>query len=177
MRYDTIADIYSANQKIREHLMRTVSEISEAEADTIPEGEKWSIRQIVEHVAMVDHGIARICRKLVSAAKEAGKASNGVAMLSPEFVAKAADQTAKLEAPDHVQPSGEIAISDSIERMTQNQAAYASLRSDLESYDLSGPKFPHPYFGPLTAAEWLALVGGHEMRHNRQILRVLKSIR
>ncbi|MEO7659943.1 MAG: hypothetical protein ABIV48_10045, partial [Pyrinomonadaceae bacterium] len=69
MRYETIADIYSANQKMREGLFETLREISPERASILPEGEKWSIQQVVEHVSMVDSGVSRICAKLLAAAK------------------------------------------------------------------------------------------------------------
>ena len=38
-------------------------------------------------------------------------------------------------------------------------------------------KFPHPFFGELSATEWLVLLGGHEARHTAQIERILSGIR
>jgi hypothetical protein len=52
-----------------------------------------------------------------------------------------------------------------------------ALRPDMERLDLSEHTFPHPFFGDLTAAEWLVVAGGHEMRHTLQIQRVLEQIR
>jgi len=39
----------------------------------------------------------------------------------------------------------------------------------FETNDGNQNKFPHPYFGDLSAIEWLVLIGGHEVRHLRQI--------
>jgi hypothetical protein len=36
--------------------------------------------------------------------------------------------------------------------------------------------FPHPYFGEMTAVEWLILAGGHEKRHTDQIRRLLDKM-
>jgi hypothetical protein len=178
MTYKTVADIFSANKKIREGFVNALSAIPEEEAAVVPEGEKWSIRQIVEHVSMVDHGIARICGKLLEAAKASGRPSNGTVAVSSQFLDQAAAiPNTKLEAPAVVHPSGNVPISDSIKRMTENQRAFEALRGDLEAYDLSEPKYPHPYFGPMTAAEWLVLAGGHELRHQLQIQRIFQKMR
>ena len=178
MTYETIADIYSANKRVREGFLNALSKISDDESAIVPDGEKWSIRQIVEHVSMVDHGIFRICGKLLEAAKASGRQSNGKIALSPEFLEQACSiANTKLEAPAVVHPSGDVSIPESIERMSLNQTAFESLRDDLETYDLSEPKFPHPYFGRMTAAEWLVLAGRHELRHQDQILRTLQNIK
>lgn len=178
MRYDTIADIFSANKEVRKRFVATMSAISEEEAAIVPDGEKWSIRQIVEHLAMVDIGVARICQKLLSESKITGKMSNGTTAISPHFqqlILKIGDE--KVEAPERVQPTGKVSVSSSVDRIIGNQANFDSMRQDLETYDLTEPKFPHPYFGPITAVEWLVVAGGHEHRHTKQIEKLLERIR
>lgn len=178
MKYETVADIYSANLKVRAALAETVSNISPAEATALADGEKWTIQQIVEHLSMVDFGISRICSKLLDEAKSIGKPSDGSVKLSTNFTEKAAVvDNVKIEAPERVQPSGNVTIVEALEKMTANRPAFDAMRSDLEKYDVSGPKFPHPYFGDITAAEWMVVAVGHEHRHTKQIERLLAKIR
>lgn len=178
MKYESIADIYSANQKIRARLRATLGEISSEETTALPDGEKWSIQQIVEHLSMVDFGISRICAKLLEEAKAAGTPSDGSFALSTEFGERAAEiAMLRVEAPERVQPTGNVPISEALERMGANREAFGSMRSDLERYDISGPKFPHPFFGDLTAGEWLVMAGLHEQRHTKQIERLAAKIR
>ena len=178
MKYESIADIYSANERIREHFLETVSGISDAEATELPADEKWTIQQLVEHVGIVEINITKLCGRLIEGAKANGKVANGNFAVSNEVMAKwAASADAKLEAPERVQPTGTVTIAETLEKMAANRDELAALRPDLESYDVSEPKFPHPYFGDLTATEWLILVGGHEARHTAQIGRLLEKIR
>ena len=163
MRYETIADIYSANQKVRAALAATVSNILPAEATVL---------------ADVDFGISRICAKLLEEARSIGKPSDGTVKLSADFSEKAAMiDNVKIEAPERVQPTGNVTIADSLEKMNANRPAFDAMRSDLEKYDVSEPKFPHPYFGDITAAEWMVVAVGHEQRHTKQIERLLAKIR
>lgn len=178
MRYDSIVDIYSANEKIRQGLLATVANVTDAEAAALPDGEKWTVRQLVEHVAIVENNITRLCARMIGAAKTGGKLANGNIGVSNETMAKwAASSDAKLEAPDRVQPSGDVSIADSIKQLTANIDALAALQHDLETYDMTEHKFPHPYFGDLTATEWLVLIGGHEKRHTIQLQKLLEKIR
>lgn len=178
MRYETVADIYSANEKARDTLKTVVSRISAEEAAKLPEGEKWTIRQIVEHLSMVDLGISRICATLVEKAKTVGKLSNGTLNVSPEFYEKAAKVgSVKVEAPERVQPSCNVTIGEALDRMNANHSAIEALRSDFEKYDVSETKFPHPFFGEINAVEWLIVAGSHEQRHTAQIERLLAKIR
>lgn len=178
MNYKNIADIYSANAKIRENLHATLANITADEAANLPDGEKWSIGQVVEHISMVEDGIARICSRMLDAAKAEGNTSDGSFKLSDKFRENLAQlATARVEAPERVQPTGDVAVPDSIAKLTAATETLKSLRIDLESTDVTGHTFPHPYFGPLTATEWLVIAGLHERRHTTQIEGLLTKIR
>jgi hypothetical protein len=178
MRFDTIADIYAANRSIRERLAGVLAKVKPDEAATRPDDKTWSIQEIVEHLTMVEFGTARICTKLLNEARQAGKLSNGRVELSAVFAERTAQvATQRLEAPNRVHPTGKVSISESFERMDSNKKLFDDMRPDLERYDLSNHKFPHPYFGDITAAEWLAILGGHELRHTKQIEKLLEKIR
>lgn len=170
MRYETIADIYSANRKMRERLFETLRQISPDEATSLPDGEKWSIQQITEHVSMVDFGISRICAKLLASAKIDNNPSDGSFALSENFGERsAAIAGLKVEAPERVQPTGNVTIAESLERMSASSESLNSIQTELESFDLGGHKFPHPFFGDLSAGEWLVMAGLHMHRHTEQI--------
>jgi uncharacterized damage-inducible protein DinB len=178
MRYASIADIYSANAKIRERLIETLHAVMRNEVSTVPDGEKWSIQHIVEHVSIVDTGTLRICERLLEKARSTGKFGDGTFTLSPETDEKfAAIRDIKVEAPERVQPTGNVEISESLGRLAANGNVLNSMRSDLERYDLADHKFPHPFFGELTATEWLVVKVRHEMRHTNQIERLLEKAR
>ena len=178
MEYNSIADIYSANNKIADGMAHTVATITAAEADAEIEGEKWTVAALVEHVAIVESNMAKLCSKLLAGAKQSGKMSDGSFALSPELAAKfVAGAEAKIEAPEFVRPQGGVAIAESIEKLNKSATALDALRPDFETVDVSDTKFPHPFFGDLTAAEWLLLSGGHKMRHIKQIERLLLKVR
>ena len=175
MNYRTLDEAYAANDAVREKLKNTVSALSEEQLDARPDGEKWSVKQIVEHVAMVNDGIMRICSKLLSKAEAAGRPANGFTM-STGFLEKAMGSAdAKLEAPEIVHPAG-APLSDSLARLGASTEALKGLREKFEKFDGTEPKFPHPYFGDLSAQEWFVLGGAHEGRHLRQIRRIIEKL-
>ena len=177
MKYESIADIYSANAKMRENLLTTLASITDEQAATLPDGEKWSVQHVVEHISLVETGVSMICSRMVEAAKADGKPSDGSFSLSGKFRENLSQlATARVEAPDRVQPTGEVPIQDSLATLNAATAALQTLRSDLESTDVTGHTFPHPYFGPLTATEWLVLAGLHERRHTEQIENLLSKL-
>ena len=177
MKYETIEAIYNGNAKVRARLKDVVSDLSQEQASALPEGEKWTVAQIVEHISMVDESAMKICGKLLRKAQEAGAVSDGKAVISDNFVQKGSEVAAvKLNAPEVVQPSGTRTISDSIAKLDETTEQLEQLREMFESVDGTDHKFPHPFFGDISAQEWLALKGGHEMRHIKQIEKVLEKI-
>lgn len=173
----TIADIYTNNDKIRENFLLEIGSFTEQQVSSLPEGEKWTISQIVEHVSIVEDGITGICRKLLAKAQAEGKGSDGAVKISDSFVAKGAELAQiKVDAPERVHPVGGKTIAELISKMRENRARLDELRPQFENYDCNENKFPHPFLGVLSAAEWLVLIGGHEARHLAQIRNLIEKI-
>lgn len=178
MKYGSIADIYAENERVRARLNEILGELSDEGAAALPEGEKWSIAMIVEHVSLVDEGISKICGKLISKAKNDDAKASGSVNLSPQFFGKSAEiATMKLEAPEFVQPGGKKTIAESMEKMAENRQRLVDIKPLFEAYDGDIRKFPHPFFGDLSAVEWLVLIGGHEARHIKQIEIIIERMK
>lgn len=179
MRLESIADIYAANQKTREKLLAVLADLHGEEAGKTTDDEPWSAAFIAEHIAIVSNGMAGICSKLIQKAKDNNAAaSDGSLAISDKFYEYTRMMaTRKAEAPERVKPTGGVSISESEERLAAADAIFDGLRDDFQRLDLSEPKFPHPYFGDLTAVEWFALSGLHERRHTDQIKRLVESLR
>ena len=170
MNKQTIADIYATNDKIREQLMQTIENLPAEKASFSPEGEKWTIAHLIEHISIVEEGMSKISAKLLTQAQAAGKKADGTANLTANFAAKAAEaKMKKLEAPAHVRPTGDQTINESLAKMEENRKRLDQLRPLFESVECSDFTFPHPFMGELNAGEWLTLIGGHEARHLKQL--------
>jgi len=175
MEYKTVDDVYAANAAIREKFKSSFATLSDEQLNAKPEGEGWSVAQIVEHVAIVNGGALRICGKLLSKGESAGKTNDGSVALSGTFLSAGSDGQ-KLEAPEMVRPINNVPIADSVAKLDELQAQYSEMKAKFETVDGVDAKYPHPYFGDLSAQEWLVLSGAHEIRHLKQIRRVLAAI-
>jgi DinB superfamily len=178
MRFESISDIFAANQKSRDSLLAVLADVQESEADKTTDDEPWSVVYITEHIAIVTNGMAGICSKLIEKAKaDDAPASASLAINDKFYEYIAMMATRKAEAPERVKPTGAVSLAESKERLASASTSFDALRDDFENLDLNGQTFPHPYFGDLTATEWFALSGLHERRHTAQIERLLASIR
>lgn len=178
MKFESIADIYAANERSREKLLAVLSDIRVDEADKTTDDEPWSAAYIAEHIAIVSNGMAGICSKLIEKAKANGAApSVGLAITDTFYGHLAKMATMKAEAPERVKPTGSFSIEESTAKLDAANTVFQGLREGFEQLDLSEPTFPHPYFGDLTATEWFALSGLHERRHTEQLIRLRESLR
>ncbi|KXK06584.1 MAG: DinB superfamily protein [Acidobacteria bacterium OLB17] len=180
MEYNSLGDIYAAADSIREKTREFADSISAEESAVLAAGETWTLRAVFEHVSLVDDQILWVVNKLVSRAE---RASSGGIERPPLAITGTFAETlnefasAKLTAPERVQPTGDIPIPDSILRLDDALNGFAGLRERLEAADLLGHKIPHPYLGELTAPEWMVLRNGHEVRHVSQAKAILEKIR
>jgi len=180
MGYQTIAEIYEGNAKIRTKLKQTVENLTDEQLNFRMDENAWTPREIVEHISIVEGGIAGICARLLQKSAEENLPNDGSANISVEFLEKSSSagdrRTAKLQAPDRVKPSGTLSIEESFAKLKENSEMLKQIRTGLETVNTQKAKFPHPHFGDMTATEWLLLIGGHERRHIDQIEEILTTI-
>ncbi|MCU0238355.1 MAG: DinB family protein [Pyrinomonadaceae bacterium] len=178
MNYQTISEIYEANAKVREKLKQTIANLTDEQINFRPNETSWTINEIVEHIAIVENGMAKICGKLLSNSAENNLGNDGKTFISAEFLQKAGlianRRERKAQAPERVLPSGNLSISESFAKMDENAQIFSAIREGLEKTNTKDATFPHPFFGDLNATEWLALAGGHEVRHIDQINEILE---
>lgn len=177
MIYQSIAEIYEVNDEIRAKLKKLVGNLTDEQLHFLPADESWTVKQIVEHISIVEDGIIKISAKLLSKAQENGGKSDGSAKISAEFLQKIFEgKNKKFAAPERVFPTGNLTIAESFEKMDENRQKLKELRTLFESVEETQMKFPHPAFGDMTSHEWLLLLGGHEQRHIAQIQRILSQM-
>ncbi|HEV8593894.1 MAG TPA: DinB family protein [Pyrinomonadaceae bacterium] len=171
----TVAEAFASNDKVYENLKALVRNLtSEQVSQRSASQDNWSVEEIVEHVSIVEAGIAGLCSKMLQRSKNDAKTSDGRIRLSDEFLEGGAKSVSeKWQAPERVRPTGTKTIEESFAVMADTRTKLEQLRPLFEQYSSSESTFPHPFLGDLTAAEWLCLIGGHEARHMRQIKRIL----
>ncbi len=173
--FTSVAEVYEANERVRSRLLGLISELSDDQASLLTEKGDWTVAGIVEHLAMAEEGMAKVAGRLLKKAEEAGLGSDGSLKVSEEFIEKVnAWSKTKGQAPEIVHPTGR-SIAESLAMMTENRRHLNLLKEKFEMVEGTDLTFPHPAFGPMTAHDWLALIGGHEARHVEQIEKVLGS--
>jgi len=141
-----------------------------------PDG--WSVAEILDHLRMVESGIARIITKRVAQAKEAGIGEE----TSTESVMSSLDrdsallETVTLKSPETVTPRPNIGINEALDGLRSSRDALRAAAVFASGVPLGEIKHTHVILGELDLYQWLIFLGQHEGRHRKQIERTLKSI-
>ncbi|MFL5602137.1 MAG: DinB family protein [Gemmatimonadaceae bacterium] len=138
----------------------------------------WSVAEILEHLRMVEAGVARLIAKRATQAREAGlgeETSTTSVMPSFDRYAVMLD-SATLKSPPTVQPRPDVDVSEAIEGLQSSREALRAAVVAANGLALGEVKHTHPVVGELDLYQWLIFLGQHEGRHRKQIERTLKSI-
>ena len=109
----------------------------------------WSVLMTLDHLKIVHHAFIGVLVALAEEKMPAGKASTAAVKPDPTVTAAVAD-----------------AYEESCDELLATIASIRNFRTKT--------RFPHPWFGPMDAHGWCALVGSHMRIHRVQIERILR---
>jgi hypothetical protein len=158
-----------------------------AAVDSVPPGlrerrpapDRWSVAEILEHLAIVETRIAGLLTARVSAMKAAGVADGSgpkaapVAVSAPRSTSFSpsglVDRTSRVKTGASSEPKGGIDATAAWALLERSRSTLRDLLITSDGLALHEITHPHPFFGPLNAYEWVEFLGGHDARHAAQI--------
>jgi hypothetical protein len=172
--YQNLGEIYAGLERTREKLISKIEALAPESEEWREAGAGWTIREIVEHMSLVEERMVKVTQKLLARAQRDVVPSNGLPPIPAEFFA--ALETArdrKIQAPELLHPQGGQSLADSLAKLKESRSILADLQAEVEKIDASAPTLPHPAFGDLNIYQWIIIIGLHERRHLAQIERIL----
>jgi hypothetical protein len=138
---------------------------------------RWSVAEVLDHLARVERSVLRACEQQLAAARESGlpdesDTSSIRAWMPPEQVA---NRDRPLVSPERLLPKD----NDADAAWAQIESVRERLRGFVVSCDglaLSQVGFPHPALGTLNLYQWLLFSAGHHARHAAQIREIATQL-
>ncbi len=139
-----------------------------------PGEDRWSVAEVVEHLALIEKGIARSYARWFAEARATGLGpeADSSPLLEKMRMERVVDRSRRIAAPPFAVPSHGRGVAESLAIIDEARGRLAALAEEADGLDLGAVTRPHPAMGPLTLYEWLGFTAAHMERHAGQIREV-----
>jgi hypothetical protein len=143
--------------------------LSEAQWNFKPAPDRWSVAQVMEHIAAAEDFIRTLTKDNIMKAP-AGEAGRDVKKTDDAVLAMVPDRTTKAQAPEPLVPTNRFGSPEaSIKHFVESRAAtedFLKSTAGLRDHVSDSP------MGKLDGYEFVLLIAAHSERHTKQILEV-----
>lgn len=152
-------------------LRAAVDRIAPAMRDEKPAPDRWSVAEVLEHLALIESRIAGLLSSAIASARDQGLRSENetTTVLDPAQMALLLDRNRRVETNESGIPSGRLSANDAWTALETSRRKLLDAVTQADGLALGDLFYPHPILGPLNLYQWIAFVGGHEARHAGQI--------
>ena len=143
-----------------------------------PAPDRWSAAELLEHLARVESGCARVIAKRAASARAAGLGAEreDSSVLGALDGRPVRDRNHKLIAPEIVTPAGGFTRERSFEAMSASRAELRRAIEEADGLALGEVRHPHVVLGELDLYQWILFVAQHEERHLAQLREISEQL-
>ena len=154
-------------QDSRDGVIAATKGLSEAQLKFKPAPDKWSVAEVLEHIAIAeDFLFQNVTEKIMKA--PAGPADRDSAKLDGIILTAVPDRSQKRQAPGPLVPKGQWTPAQTLEHFLNSRnktIEFLQSNSDLRQHASAD----NPFQQPMDAYDWLLFIGAHSERHTKQI--------
>jgi hypothetical protein len=171
---ELLAYLDSADKELDAALAATSGELRETRADP----DRWSVAEIVEHLAIVHRNATALLETTIAGAREAGLPSETAhdPVVRAGEVQRMTNRSFKISAPERARPTGTIDCRTAHEQLIEARASVRRLLLAADGAALGEVVALHPALGPIDAYQWFVFFGAHQKRHASQIREVAAQL-
>jgi hypothetical protein len=150
-------------------LRRAVDTVPVALRARPPAADRWSVANVLEHLAIVETQVVRRLARGLAEARTAGlPPGTDASAVRLADIARYLDRERRFVAGAASQPTG-VAAEEAWAAMEEVRGSTRALVVEADGIAVDAIVFPHPVFGPLDFYQWIVFLGGHEGRHALQV--------
>lgn len=156
-------------EQTRAGVVTAVNGLSDAQLNYKSGPDRWSIAQVLEHIALAEDMIfSNVTDKVMKAGP--APAGRDTAKIDAAVVTMVPDRSRPAQAPPPLVPTGKWTAQESLKHfLASREKTIEYLKS---TPDLRAHATDSPLGQPLDGYEWLLFIGAHSERHTKQILEV-----
>jgi len=160
-------------------LRAAVDSVAAELRETRPHPGRWSVAEVLEHLARVESSLARLLGAKLTEANAAGRlppATDVSPIAGSLNHDRIVDRRRAITAGERVLPRGEMDSAMALAALETSRQSLRELLTTLDGLDLSGFTMPHPALGIINGYQWFLFLGSHEARHAGQIREIGASV-
>jgi uncharacterized damage-inducible protein DinB len=162
----------------RRTLLDVASTVPADSWQTRPDGDAWSVSEILEHLHRVERGAAAILTKRIARAREEGhpQETETSPVLGTLDQFRVSELDRRLVAPELVRPTENPDRTTAERWLAESRAALDAAIASGDGLALGTIRHTHLRFGELDLYQWLLFVAEHEKRHTAQLREVARQL-
>ncbi len=163
------SDCVKVIEEARKELLAALDGLTDEVINRKPADDKWSIKQILEHLYLFEIGVVQKVKDQLATGEEG--------RVKDKPIHLAINRAIKVEAPNNVKPSETFATLDELKRhLVSSRKKLIELVNEADDEALEQKALPHPGFNMLSLKQWIEFIGWHERRHILQIQEVKEEM-
>ncbi|HEX8392858.1 MAG TPA: DinB family protein [Longimicrobium sp.] len=154
------------------HALRAAAEaVPAAHRERQPGAGRWSVAQVMDHVARVNTVMAQLVAGNVAQARAQGLAQETEtgSVIKTEEVAAVMDRGTRRSAPEPAHPAPDARYDDALAALEASRERVRETFTAADGLALGAVQFTHPALGPLNMYQWGVAASAHQARHAAQI--------
>jgi hypothetical protein len=173
-----LRELVAALADARTTLLGAVETVPAGRRDERPRDGAWSAGEVLDHLAQVEDGSARLFAKRVLRARESGvgREVDASSRLGSLDAFELTNRARRLEAPEIVRPREGANAAEALAALGRSRAALLAAVADADGLDLGAVKATHGRLGEIDLYQWLLFLAQHERRHAEQIAEIGRTI-
>ncbi len=152
-----------------QYLLEKVSDLSDEAWVWKPAEDRWSVGEVVEHLAATEGLFGALEEAMAGDAYEGWDELGTTMTAIYKFMP---NRLRKFQAPAPFAPSGELGRAEALARLAESRDKWVAFVRETDA-PVKMYAAEHPAFGPVNGFQWIVMIGLHNMRHNAQIVEVM----
>jgi uncharacterized damage-inducible protein DinB len=161
----------------RNALREAVDTVPEPQRSHPPEPGRWSVADVLEHLALVEGRFTTILANRLAEARAEGLAEERETspIVGTFDQAGVLDRTNRREAPEVVRPQG-LDWKSAWSRLEETRRSFLAVFRSADGLALGDVAYVHPRLGSLNLYQWGVWIGAHEGRHTEQVREIAVTL-
>ena len=168
------AELVAHLDENRRMLRAAVDEVPAGLRERRPAADRWSVVEVLEHLAIVENRVTSRLGDALAGARERGipAETHTGSVLDRSFLDRVVDRSQRFKTSEAAEPRGGLDIQAAWARLDQARGAFLGLLTESDGLAVGRITAPHPFFGQLSFYQWAVFLAAHDARHAAQIREV-----